>query len=101
MKSESVVGAVFFIGIVIAIVTKSYLGIAFAAVAIPLVLAYMAREQNILAKSRLYDRDLFVMMAITVIVILGFDKLWDPRLGLITLAVLVPLIAKLSEKRKS
>lgn len=43
-----------------------------------------------LAKSRLYDRDLFLMIAIAVVVILAFDYLWDPRMGLIAMAVVIP-----------
>jgi len=56
-----------------------------------LYLAYISREMNILAKSRLFDRDLFVMIGITIFIILLFEYLIDPRIGLITAAFLIPL----------
>ena len=100
MKEEYAVGIILTIGIIIALVFKTYLGIAFAAVGIPLYLAYIAREQNILAKSRLYDRDLFLMIGITIAIILGFDYFWDPRMGLIALAVVIPLLALYADRLK-
>ncbi len=100
MKEEYAVGIILTIGIAISLLFRTYLGIAFAAVGIPLYLAYIAREQNILAKSRLYDRDLFLMIGITIVIILGFDYFWDPRMGLIALAVLIPLLALYADRLK-
>ncbi len=75
--------------------------IAFAALGIPAYLAYTAREQNILAKSRLYDRDLFLMIVISAAVILAFNYFFDPRAGLIILALAVPLIALYADRLKT
>jgi len=41
-----------------------------------------------------------VMIGIAIAVILGFDYFWDPRAGLITLAIIVPVIAALHDKIK-
>ena len=73
MREETAVGIILTAGILISVAFKTYAGIALAALGIPLYLAYIAREQNILAKSRLYDRDLFLMIAIAVVVILVFN----------------------------
>ncbi len=101
MKRGTAIGIILAVGITISMIFRTYVGIAFASLGIPLYLAYMAREQNILAKSRLYDRDLFVMTGIAVVVIVVFNYLWDPRIGLITLAVVVPLLALYSDRLKA
>lgn len=100
MKETTAVGVIFSTGLAVSLILRTYWGVVFAAMGIPIYLAYVAREQNLLAKSRLYDRDLFLMMAITIAVILGFDHFWDPRAGLITLAIVVPLIAALQDRFK-
>ncbi|WP_297499614.1 hypothetical protein [Thermococcus sp.] len=101
MKETTAIAIIFTTGIALSLILRSYAGIALAALGIPAYLAYTAREQNILAKSRLYDRDLFVMIVITVVVILAFNYFLDPRVGLIALAVLVPLIALGTDSLKS
>ncbi|MDI3475142.1 MAG: hypothetical protein PWQ79_82 [Thermococcaceae archaeon] len=101
MKETTAVGLILAVGVGIALLTRSYLGVAIAALGIPAYLAYTAREQNILAKSRLYDRDLFVMIIIAVAVIVAFDRLWDPRLGLIAMAIAAPLIALYTDRLKA
>ncbi|ASI99446.1 hypothetical protein [Thermococcus celer] len=101
MKEEHAVGIILTVGIVIALLLRTYWGVAIAALGIPAYLAYIAREQNVLAKSRLYDRDLFLMIAIAVVVILAFDYLWDPRMGLIAMAVVIPLLAIYVDRLKA
>ncbi|NJE10858.1 hypothetical protein [Thermococcus sp. MAR1] len=101
MKEEHGVGIILAAGILISLILKTYVGVAIAALGIPLYLAYVAREQNILAKSRLYDRDLFLMIAIAVVVILVFNYLWDPRMGLIAMAVVIPLLAIYADRLKA
>jgi len=101
MKEEHAVGIILTVGIIISMVFRTYVGIAVAAIGIPAYLAYTAREQNILAKSRLYDRDLFLMIAIAVAVILVFDHFWDPRMGLIAMAVAIPLLALYADRLKA
>ncbi|AFL95373.1 hypothetical protein CL1_1170 [Thermococcus cleftensis] len=101
MREEHAVGIILAVGIFISVAFRTYVGIAIAAVGIPLYLAYTAREQNILAKSRLYDRDLFLMIAIAVVVILVFNYLWDPRMGLIAMAVAIPLLALYADRLKA
>jgi len=101
MKEEHAVGIILTAGIIISLVMKTYVGVAIAAIGIPLYLAYVAREQNILAKSRLFDRDLFLMIAIAVVVILVFNYLWDPRMGLIAMAVAIPLLALYADRLKA
>ncbi|ALV62509.1 hypothetical protein ADU37_CDS08100 [Thermococcus sp. 2319x1] len=91
MKSEYAVLGILLIGLIVSIVSKSYAGVAIAALGIPLYLAYISREMNILAKSRIFDRDLFVMIGITIFIILLFEYLIDPRIGLIVAAFLIPL----------
>ncbi|AJC71513.1 MAG: hypothetical protein J7K48_00170 [Thermococcus sp.] len=98
MRETTAVAVIFSVGLAISLLFRTYWGVVFASVGIPVYLAYTAREQNILAKSRLYDRDLFVMIAIALAVILGFDYFWDPRAGLITLAVVVPIIAVIHDR---
>ncbi|ASJ06124.1 hypothetical protein [Thermococcus pacificus] len=98
MKEEHAVGIILTAGIAISLVFRTYLGVAVAALGIPFYLAYAAREQNILAKSRLYDRDLFLMILIAVAVILLFDYFWDPRMGLIAMAVVIPLMALYADR---
>jgi hypothetical protein len=100
MKAGSAIGIILAVGIAISMISRTYLGIVFASLGIPLYLAYMAREQNILARSRLYDRDLFLMTGIAVVVIIAFNYLWDPRIGLISMAVVVPLLALYSDRLK-
>jgi len=95
------IGGILVAGIVASLLMKSYAGIAIAALGIPLYLAYTAREQNILAKSRLYDRDLFIMIGIAVVIILAFNYLWDPRIGLIAMAIAIPLIAVYADRLKA
>ncbi len=101
MKESWGIGGILIAGIVSSFLTKSYAGIAIAAIGIPLYLAYTAREQNVLAKSRLYDRDLFVMIGIAIVVILAFDYLWDPRMGLIAMAIVIPLLAIYADRLKA
>jgi len=100
MREEYAVGIILTIGIAISLLFKTYLGIVSAALGIPIYLAYTARDQNILAKSRLYDRDLFLMIGITIVIILGFDYFWDPRIGLIALAIVIPLLALYADRLK-
>jgi len=91
MRSEYAVLGIVLIGLLVSIMSRSYVGVAIAALGIPLYLAYISREMNILAKSRLFDWDLFVMIGITIFIILLFEYLIDPRIGLITAAFLIPL----------
>ncbi len=91
MRSEYAVLGILLIGLLVSVMSRSYAGVAIAALGIPLYLAYISREMNILAKSRLFDRDLFVMIGITIFIILLFEYLIDPRIGLITAAFLIPL----------
>ncbi|AEO14024.1 hypothetical protein [Thermococcus sp. AM4] len=100
MKETTAVAVIFSTGLLLSLALRTYWGVVFAAMGIPVYLAYIAREQNILAKSRLYDRDLFVMIGIAIAVILGFDYFWDPRAGLITLAIVVPVIAALHDRMR-
>ena len=101
MREEHGVGIILGLGIFISVAFRTYAGVTIAAVGIPIYLAYVARHQNILAKSRLFDRDLFLMMAIAVAVILVFDYLWDPRMGLIAMAVAIPLLALYADRLKA
>ena len=101
MRESWGIGGILVAGIVASLLMKSYAGIAIAALGIPLYLAYTAREQNILAKSRLYDRDLFIMIGIAVVIILAFNYLWDPRIGLIAMAIAIPLIAVYADRLKA
>ncbi|USS40167.1 hypothetical protein NF865_07475 [Thermococcus aggregans] len=101
MKSEYAVLGILLIGLVVSVVFKTYIGVAIAALGIPLYLAYISREMNILAKSRIFDRDLFVMIGITIFVILLFEYLIDPRIGLIIAAVLIPLSILVWDRLKS
>ncbi len=101
MKESWGIGGILIAGIVFSFLTKSYAGIGIAAIGIPLYLAYTAREQNVLAKSRLYDRDLFVMIGIAIVVILAFNYLWDPRMGLIAMAIVIPLLAIYADRLKA
>ncbi|WP_456367403.1 hypothetical protein [Thermococcus sp.] len=100
MRETTAVGIILAVGVGVALILRNYIGIALAALGIPAYLAYTAREQNILAKSRLYDRDLFVMILISVIVIVVFNYFLDPRIGLIALAILVPLVALYADRLK-
>jgi len=101
MREEHAVGIILAAGILISLIFRTYAGVAVAAVGIPLYLAYVARQQNILAKSRLLDRDLLIMMGIAVVVILVFDYLWDPRMGLIVMAVVIPILALYADRLKA
>ena len=101
MKESWGIGGILLVGIAASLLLKNYAGIAIAAIGIPLYLAYTAREQNILAKSRLYDRDLFLMIGIAIVVILAFDYLWDPRIGLIAMAIAIPLLAIYADRLKA
>lgn len=101
MKETSAIAIILAVGIGISLLLKNYIGIAIAALGIPAYLAYTAREQNILAKSRLYDRDLFLMIGISVVVILVFNYFLDPRVGLIALAIVVPLLALYADRLKA
>ena len=101
MKEEHAVGIILVAGILVSLIFKTYVGVAMAAVGIPLYLAYISREQNVLAKSRLYDRDLFLIIAIAVVIILVFNYLWDPRMGLIAMAVAIPLLAIYADRLKA
>ncbi|WP_048151112.1 hypothetical protein [Palaeococcus ferrophilus] len=98
MREEQAVGIILVAGLTISLLTKSYIGVALAALGIPLYLAYLAREQNILVKARLVDRDLFVMIGVTVAVIFVFKLFSDPRLGLVGMAFIIPLIFLIAER---
>ncbi|ASJ10592.1 hypothetical protein A3L12_04415 [Thermococcus sp. P6] len=100
MKEELAVAGILVAGIVISLVLRTYLGVAVAALGIPAYLSYRSRRQNLLAKSRLYDRDLFIMIGVAIVTILLFDYLWDPRVGLISMAILVPLLAAYADRLK-
>lgn len=91
MKVEYKISLILFLGLIVSVILRTYAGIIIAALGIPFYLAYIAREQNILAKSRLFDKDLFLMMGLTVLVILAFEYFSDPRIGLIVMAVVIPL----------
>ncbi|AHL23515.1 MULTISPECIES: hypothetical protein [Thermococcus] len=101
MKETSAIAIILAVGIGVSLLLKNYIGIAIAAFGIPAYLAYTAREQNILAKSRLYDRDLFLMIGISIVVILVFNYFLDPRIGLIALAIVVPLLALYADRLKA
>jgi len=101
VKESWGIGGILLTGIVVSILTKNYAGIAIAAIGIPFYLAYTARQQNILAKSRLYDRDLFLMIGIAVVIILASDYLWDPRAGLIAMALAIPIFAMYADHLKT
>ncbi|ANF22497.1 hypothetical protein [Thermococcus piezophilus] len=101
MKDEYAVGIILIAGLAVSLAFRTYLGVVLAAIGIPLYLAYVAREQNILAKSRLFDRDFFLMIAIAVVVILVSNYIWDPRVGLIAMAVLVPILALYIDRLKA
>jgi hypothetical protein len=101
VKETGAIAIILTVGIVTSLLLKNYAGIAIAALGIPAYLAYTAREQNILAKSRLYDRDLFLMIGISVVVILVFNYFLDPRIGLIALAIVVPLLALYADRLKT
>jgi len=100
MKEEWAVGTILVAGIVISLILRTYLGVAVAALGIPAYLSYRSRERNLLAKSRLYDRDLFIITGVAIVTILLFDYIWDPRVGLISLAILVPLLAVYADRLK-
>ncbi len=101
MGIEYRIGAILLIGLIVSVILRTYAGIVIAALGIPFYLAYTAREQNILAKSRLFDRDLFLMMGLTVIVILIFEYFADPRIGLIVMAIVVPLAIYWADRLKA
>ncbi|WP_324734975.1 hypothetical protein VFC49_07195 [Thermococcus sp. SY098] len=101
MKVEYRIGLILLIGLIASVILRSYAGILIAALGIPFYLAYTAREQNILAKSRLFDRDLFLMMGLTVLVILAFEYFADPRLGLIVMAIVIPLVIYWMDRLKA
>ena len=101
MKETTAIAVILTAGIAVSLILKDYVGITIAALGIPAYLAYTAREQNILAKSRLYDRDLFLMIGIAVVVILVFNYFLDPRVGLIALAIVVPLLALYADRLKA
>lgn len=98
MKEEIAVVILLVTGLAVSLLTKSYMGVALAALGIPLYLAYLAREQNILVKARLVDRDLFIMIGVTIVVILVFKVFSDPRLGLVGMAFFIPLLFLLAER---
>ncbi|KPU63491.1 membrane protein [Thermococcus sp. EP1] len=91
MKDEYAVFGILLAGLLVSVVFKSYIGVVLAALGIPLYLAYVSKERNILAKSRIFDKDLFIMIGITIVVILVFEYFLDPRIGLILAAFLIPL----------
>ncbi|WP_297550359.1 hypothetical protein [Thermococcus sp.] len=101
MRETTAIAIILAIGIAVSLILRDYIGITIAALGIPAYLAYTAREQNILAKSRLYDRDLFLMIGISVVVILVFNYFLDPRVGLIALAIVVPLLALYADRLKA
>ncbi|WP_297466504.1 hypothetical protein [Thermococcus sp.] len=101
MKETTAIAVILTLGIAVSLILRDYVGITIAALGIPAYLAYTAREQNILAKSRLYDRDLFLMIGISVVVILVFNYFLDPRVGLIALAIVVPLLALYADRLKA
>ena len=101
MKEEHVIGLILILSLIVSLVAKTYLGIAIAAIGIPLYLAYVSREQNIMASSRLFDKDLFMMIGIMIIIILVFSIFSDPRVGIILLAVLIPVIFYLMDYLKT
>jgi len=101
VKETSAIALILAFGIGVSLLLKDYVGITIAAIGIPVYLAYTAREQNILAKSRLYDRDLFLMIGISVVVILAFNYFLDPRVGLIILAIVVPILALYTDRLKA
>jgi len=100
VKETNAIAIILAVGIGVSLLLHNYAGIALAALGIPAYLAYGAREQNILAKSRLYDRDLFIMIAIAVAVILIFDRFLDPRVGLIGMAITIPIVALYADRLK-
>jgi len=101
VKEAKAIALILAAGIGVSLLLRDYVGIAIAALGIPAYLAYTAREQNILAKSRLYDRDLFLMIGIAVVVILVFNYFLDPRVGLIAMAIVVPLLALYADRLKT
>ncbi|AEH24845.1 hypothetical protein [Pyrococcus yayanosii] len=92
MKEGCVLIVLLLMGLAMTIILKTFLGLVVPAVGIPAYLAYSARYQNILAKSRLVDLDLFIMIGVIIIVVLAFETFSDPRLGLILLSLLLPLL---------
>ncbi|WP_461865891.1 hypothetical protein [Thermococcus sp.] len=91
MNEEHVVGLILVVSLVVSIALRTYLGVVIAAIGIPLYLAYISREQNIMASSRLFDKDLFMMIGTMIVVILVFGYFSDPRVGIILLAILIPV----------
>ena len=101
MKEEHAVAGILPVGILISLLTKSYVGVALAALGIPTYLAYLARKENILVRARLFDRDLFLMMTITLAVILVFNQFSDPRIGLVSMAIVIPILFLLWDRLKA
>jgi|Deesub1362B_J571_1020462.scaffolds.fasta_scaffold00031_120 hypothetical protein len=101
MKEEHVVIVILAVGILISLITRRYIGIVLSAIGIPLYLAYISREQNILAKSRLFERDLFLMMTVTIFIVLAFEYFSDPRLGLVGMALFIPIVFYVLDKLKT
>lgn len=101
MKEELAVAGILIVGIITSLLTGSYIGVALAALGIPAYLAYLARKENILVSARLFDRDLFLMMAITLAIILIFKQFSDPRVGLISMAIAIPILFLLWDRLKA
>ncbi len=97
-KPEIIVTVLLTTGILLSYVTGNRWFILSLAVVVPTYLAYVRRESNLLSKSKFYDRDFLLMVAVAVAVAVVFRTFWDPRIGLIIMIILIPILAVLSER---
>ncbi len=100
-KVEIVVTTALAGGVLLSYLSGRHAFIITVAVIIPFYLAYVRRESNLLAKSRFYDRDLITMSAVAVALVLLFKLIWDPRVGLIVMVIMIPIIAILSDRKRN
>jgi len=99
-RPEAVVTLTLAVGVTLSYVTGNHWFVIALAVIVPFYLAYVRRETNLFEKSRFYDKDFLIMIAIVASATLVFRLFFDPRIGLILMIIIIPFAAILFESLK-
>ncbi|HII60311.1 hypothetical protein [Pyrococcus horikoshii] len=83
---------VFGIGITLTLIFKNYDFLIIPSLGIPIILGYLGRKENILAKSQIFERDTILMIALIAFIVVILNYMIDPRIGLLVLGLIMPII---------
>ncbi|AEC52796.1 hypothetical protein PNA2_1883 [Pyrococcus sp. NA2] len=97
MKYETMISLLFGTSVFLTLIFKDYSFLVIPSIGIPIILAYLGRRENLFAKSPLFDRDTVTIVLLIIAIVIVFNLFTDPRLGLLSLGLFIPVIFSLKE----